>query len=106
VVNNLTVFSSRLRVPLGGGERIQFTYTTPLLVQTVGTNQRYRLLVQKQPGALLDAVNVQIQLPPGATLISSQPEPAASYSLERPILEYRLELLADVWIDVVFQSAG
>jgi hypothetical protein len=58
--------------------------------------------VQKQPGTLSDPVNVQLRLPPGARTVYTDPAPAASYSLDQPVLEFRLSLTSDQAIEVVF----
>ncbi len=50
-----------------------------------------------------ELVNVQVSLPPNATLVSSSPNADATYNIERQILEYRLALISDTTIDVVYQ---
>jgi hypothetical protein len=102
--DNHTVFITTVNVPYDSGERFLFNYTTPPLVETFGPYQRYRLLLQKQPGMVSELVNVQISLPATATVINSTPEVAASYHLDRPILEFRLELVSDQWIEVLYQN--
>lgn len=99
-----TILVSRMNLPYDSSARPQLTYETPRLVESIGPYQRYRLLLQKQPGTLGDAVNVQVSLPAGATAIGITPEPAASYDLDQPILEFRLTLENDQWIEVVYQQ--
>lgn len=99
-----TAFISRLFIPFDSTERYQFSYTTPPIVEQLGSYQRYRLLVQKQPGTPANAVNVQVMLPANATFVSSTPQAAASYNLERPILEYRTDLSVDRWIEIIYQQ--
>lgn len=99
-----TEFISRLFIPFDSSERYQFSYITPPLVEQLGSYQRYRLLLQKQPGTPANAVSVQVMLPANATFVSSTPEAAASYSLERPILEYRTDLSVDRWIEIIYQN--
>ncbi|MBZ0301433.1 MAG: DUF4012 domain-containing protein [Anaerolineae bacterium] len=101
-----SIFVSRVSVAYDTSERFQYTYQTPVAVETVGPYQRYRLLIQKQPGTPGDAVNVQVSLPVNAKPIGITPEPAASYNLDRPILEFRLVLTSDQWIEVIYQPAG
>ncbi len=97
-----TDFVSRIRVDYNSSERLQFSYTTPVLVESIGPYRRYELVIQKQPGTLSELVSVQIKLPPGAKVIHTSPEVAASYTLDQPILEFRLELLADEKIEVLY----
>lgn len=105
VVNNETntEFVTRLFIPYDTTQRYQFSYTTPQIIGTLGTYQHYSLLVQKQPGTPANALSVQVMLPADASLVDSSPEPAAYYFLDRPILEYRLDLSTDQWIDVLYQ---
>lgn len=94
---------SRFTVLYDRSERYQFTYTTPDVVEQVGDFFRYELVIQKQPGIQPDVVNVQIALPPGASLVNSNPAPSASYPLEQLILEYRLELETDLNFEVLYR---
>jgi hypothetical protein len=41
-------------------------------------------------------------LPAGARLVSSSPEPDASYELEQPILEFRTDLAMDRTFEVIY----
>ncbi len=93
-----------MRVEYNQSERYQFSYTTPVLVETMGPYRRYRLLLQKQPGTIGEMVNVQVTLPSGAEPISISPAPAANYQLEQSIIEFRVELLTDQWIEVVYSQ--
>jgi hypothetical protein len=101
-----TLFISQVKVSYGSGERLAFSYTTPALIEPLGAYQRYRLLLQKQPGMVGEMVQVQISLPPGATVINTTPEAAASYNLDRPILEFRADLTTDQWIEVIYRGGG
>ncbi|MEP7291138.1 MAG: DUF4012 domain-containing protein [Chloroflexota bacterium] len=99
-----TEFITRLFVPFDSSQRYQFSYLTAPLVEDLGSYQRYRLLIQKQPGTPANAVSVQIMLPANAALISSAPEADASYNLDRPILEYRTDLSVDRWIEIIYRD--
>jgi hypothetical protein len=101
-----SIIVSRVGVPYDTNARFQFTYRTPVVVETVGPYKRYRLLIQKQPGTIADAANVQITLPANATTIGINPEPAASYDLDRPIVEFRLTLETDKTIEIIYQLPG
>ena len=98
-----SLFTSIVSVPYNGAETFQMNYTAPDVIQTISGYQRYRLLIQKQPGMQTELVNVQLSLPPNATLVSSSPDADATYNIERQILEYRLALISDTTIDVVYQ---
>jgi hypothetical protein len=104
VVNNETntAFVTRMLVPYDSNPRYQFSYITPDVVENLGSYQRYRLLVQKQPGTRSNALNIQIMLPPGAKLVRSTPQPDASYELEQPILEFRTDLTMDRWVEIIY----
>lgn len=86
--------------------RLQYSYTTPPLVETVGPYQRYRLLIEKQPGTMGDAAGVQVTLPADARIVNVSPEPAARYQLEQPIVEFHLPLTTDQWIEITYARGG
>jgi hypothetical protein len=100
-----TVFVSRINVPYDQGQRVQFSYDTPPLVGQIGQYAHYRLLAQKQPGTIGESVLVQVSLPPGAQIISASPEPLASYELDQPVLDFRLDLTTDQWLEIIYQDA-
>jgi hypothetical protein len=101
---NHTIFVSRVRLPYDSAERFQFTYQTAPLLEKIGDYYVYRLHIQKQPGMLIENVNIQISLPLDAEIISVSPSPAATYSLDNIILDFRTELKADQWFEVIFDS--
>jgi hypothetical protein len=92
-----------MSVPYNSTKRLQLTYNTTGTVEPFGSNWRYRLLLQKQPGTRAESVNVQITLPPGAQVIRVTPEPAAQYTLERQLLEFRVNLSVDRWIEIIYR---
>jgi hypothetical protein len=94
---------TRLSIPYDSSSSFQMDYSAPIRVETFGDYQRYRLLVQKQPGTLGEVVDLQIALPPGAQAVSVTPEAIATYDLDRPILEFRLRLTTDQWVDIVYR---
>lgn len=100
-----TEFVTLVEIPYDSAERLQFSYTTPVLVESFGAYRRYRLHIQKQPGVINDPVNIQIRLPAGAEVIDTSIEASASFTLEQPILEFRTDLTRDQWIEVIFQQA-
>lgn len=101
-----TTFVVLTRVEYDSSERYQLVYTTPVVVEQFGPYRRYRLELEKQPGVLAEPVNIQLSLPRGADVISSSPEPDNSYDLESRVLEYRLDLLEDQQIEVVFTQGN
>lgn len=101
---NHTIFVSRVRLPYDSAERFQFTYQTAPLLEKIGDYYVYRLHIQKQPGMLIENVNIQISLPLDAEVISVSPSPAATYTLDNIILDFRTELKADQWFEVIFDS--
>jgi hypothetical protein len=108
VVNNPanTEFVTQVYIPFDSNQNVQFVYLTRPLVETLGSYQRYRLLVQKQPGTPANALDVQISLPAGARVISTTPDVSASYNLDRPILEFRTDLAVDRWIEIIYQDSS
>lgn len=97
-----TIFVSRIGIDYNQSARYQFFYDSPDLIEQLGPYRRYKLVLQKQPGMLGEFVNVQVTLPKGAHAISISPEAAASYNLENPILEFRVELVKDEAIEIIF----
>lgn len=97
-----TIFISRIGIDYNHSERYQYLYKTPPLVEDLGSYRRYRLVLEKQPGMMGELVNVQVTLPQGAQTISTSPAAAASYVLEQPILEFRIELITDEEIEIIF----
>jgi hypothetical protein len=94
---------TRTAVEYDSSQRYQITYTVPTIVDSVGDYQRYRLLIQKQPGAQAQQLNFQLTLPQNAQVISTLPELDASYDLEQPILDFRLDLDGNQWIEVIYK---
>jgi hypothetical protein len=103
-LENHSLLVGQTSVSYDTSERYSFDYQTPVIVEDFGDYQRYRLLIQKQLGARLQLTNIQITLPENASLMSSNPEPDANYSLDQTILDYRLELDGDFWLEVIYQS--
>lgn len=101
-----TLITSLLTVPYDQAARVQYAYVTPALVEDFGPYQRYRLHIDKQPGTSGESISVQLALPPTASTVSIYPVPAASYDIDRPILEFRLQSTRDQWIEVVYQLSA
>lgn len=99
-----TLYTSLVHVPYDSAERFQLRYTTPALIEALGDNKRYRLLIQKQPGTRANPMTIQVRLPANAQVISSDPQPTAQYNLEQPILDFRMIVDTDKWIDIVYRQ--
>lgn len=99
-----TQLVSFVTIEYNAGERYQFSYTTPVLVEEFGPYRRYRLYMQKQPGTINDTVNVQVKMPTGARIVETTPEPVASFVLEQQVLEFRVELTRSQWIEIVYEQ--
>ncbi len=100
--DNNAEFVSRLYIPFDSAQRFQYDYTTQPLVENLGPYKRYRLLIQKQAGTAANAVSVQVILPPGMSAVNISPNPAATYTLDRAIIEFRFDLTTDHWIEIVY----
>ena len=98
-----TLVVSRVDVDYDTSERVQLTYETQSSPDRIGDFYRYQLLIQKQPGSRVQDVDLQIALPNGAEILSVSPEADASYKLEQPILDFRMQLVSDQWVEVIYQ---
>ncbi|MBE2192772.1 MAG: DUF4012 domain-containing protein [Anaerolinea sp.] len=99
-----TVLATGILVRFDTNERFEFNYTVPRKVSAFGSYQRYRLLIQKQPGTQGDQVNVQVNLPAGSRVISTSIPPTDSFVLDNPILEFQFTLTADREIEIIYQQ--
>lgn len=99
-----TIFVTQVEIPYDSGGRYQFTYETASVVENLGPYRRYRLLLQKQPGMIAEIANVQVSLPPDATVVNTTPAAVASYNLNRPIIEFRQVLAGDQWIEIIYRD--
>lgn len=102
-LDDYALLVTRVNVDYDSSERIELSYETPATPDRIGNYYRYRLYLQQQPGSRMQSVNLQITLPENAQVVSLSPEADASYELEQPILEYRIQLLSDQWIEVIYQ---
>lgn len=97
-----TEFVTFMHVDYDDTERLVFSYETPVVVESFGNYRRYKLQLQKQPGMRAEPVNVQVRLPASASTIHISPSPDARYNIDQPILEFRLELLEDKSIEIIY----
>ena len=93
---------TRVDVDYDTSERVQLKYSTPPVENSIGDFFKYQLLIQKQPGSKVQTMNLQIKLPPEAKVVSLSPEASAEYDLGTTILDFRLDLLSDQWIEVIY----
>jgi hypothetical protein len=70
--DGFTAFSSRILVAANSTGSMTYVYTLPNIVTGSGIGSNYDLLVQKQAGIVQYALNVSVQLPPGATMIHAE----------------------------------
>ncbi|NDJ75629.1 MAG: DUF4012 domain-containing protein [Chloroflexi bacterium] len=98
-----TILIGMTHVEYGQQERLQFSYSTPALVESFGDYRRYTLVLQKQPGIRTEVVDVQITLPQNASIIATQPAEANRFDLEYPTLFFRINLVMDETIEVIYR---
>jgi hypothetical protein len=101
-----TIFATGFVVPFDEQIRLEFEYTVPDAVQEYGLYRRYQLLLQKQPGTRAERANVQITLPAGSRVVSVTPTPLDIFLLDAPIIEFRLSMLTDQQIEILFEPAA
>lgn len=99
-----TAFVSYVTVDYDTSARFQIAYETPALVEYIGPYRRYTLTLQKQPGTIADYVNVQVTLPSGANTVKISPAPSATFEIDSPILEFRMRLVTDETIEIVYRD--
>jgi hypothetical protein len=93
---------------LAPGEMTSLQYAYDLPVGLVGRidsvdEWRYDLLVQRQPGTDGAPVQVTVTLPEGASLIASEPAPAAVSGSQ---VKYRFDLVQDRSVSLRYQAVG
>lgn len=79
---------------------LSFTYRLPAQVLRQDKSRVYNLLVQKQPGTDAVPLLIEVQLPPGARLVSAQPAPSG---VEGNLIRFRTDLREDRKLQVVFE---
>ncbi|MDX2160917.1 MAG: DUF4012 domain-containing protein [bacterium] len=101
-----TLLTGFVSLPFNTQQRVQFSYRIPDLIEPLDDGVlRYRLLIQKQPGSIGDAVTVQVSLPPDARFLSANPEPVAEYRLDTRVLEFAVTTATDQWVEVTYALA-
>ena len=85
-------------------QRYELSYQTPDMVTTTGNLSHYRLLIQKQPGARNQNVDVRITLPGDAEPVYVSPETDAIYDTTGVSVEFLLEQTTDIVIDIIYRN--
>ena len=98
------VFVSFFVIPRGEEIETRFVYQLPqATLERQGGGWRYRLTVQKQAGAKAVPLQVVLDLPPGANLVSA--EPAARQPKPGRVV-FKTTLAEDQVFEVVFNESG
>jgi len=100
--DDYTLFITQLDVEYDSSEQFQIIYDTPAIENKFENLYRYNLLIEKQPGIRTQELELQIKLPPNANIVWLSESPEAGYVLEQPILDFRLQILADQWIEILY----
>lgn len=96
-----TVWGTFLMVPHRQILETEFRYRLPgNLIRATKYGQHYHLRVQKQAGTWANDLQVNVQLPQNATLISAVPPPS---QINKGLLAFELSLQTDQQIDVIFR---
>jgi hypothetical protein len=84
-------------------KEIRFEYEPPpKIVHGEGDGYRYELLIQKQPGTDATPVEVNVSLPQGAEVVSSEPNPV---NIEGARIRYTFDLSTDRKLVLTFRLA-
>jgi hypothetical protein len=100
--NGTAALQTLLVVPPGAERERTFRYSLPpAVVQRAGDLLRYRLVVQQQAGAPASPLAVDVQLPDGATLVSSSLPPARN---EGAVLHFAFDPARERVLNLVFSD--
>ncbi len=94
-----TVLSEFFVLEYGKQLQVHFEYDLPKVVNDLHLQKQYTLIVQKQGGTGAIPVGVELTLPPGASLVSSDPLPISSSGGS---LKFDLRLDVDRQINVIY----
>lgn len=100
---NYTHIVSRVEVDYDTSEQFRLAYETPANVDQFSDLQRYRLLIQKQPGSQIQDVNVLVTLPENANLVSVPRFANVSRESGQLVVDYRFSLIADQWLEILYR---
>lgn len=94
------VFGVFCVVPPGERREMVFEYKLPSSVVEGGDPRTYRLLVQKQPGTEAVPLRVEVKLPSGSSLVSTQPETSGP---SQGSVVFESDLREDRLFEVIFR---
>jgi hypothetical protein len=98
-----TVFATFFELAPAERKEIRFEYEPPpKVVRREADGYRYELLIQKQPGTDVPPVEVNVSLPQGAEIVSSEPHPA---NIEEARIRYTFDLSTDWKLVLTFHLA-
>ncbi len=98
----LTVIANAFLLPWAQTLTSNYTYQLPPnVLQTVGGQQAYQLTIYKQAGTPAQPLQVVVQLPQGATLVSANPQPA---SVTNSAVTFTLMPDTNLRLEVTFQQ--
>jgi len=98
-----TLFVTQHNVEYDTSDQFKIVYQTPATSDRVGNLYRYRLLVEKQLGLQIQDLELQVKLPPNANVVWFSQNPVASYTVEQPVFDFRLHIIADQWIEILYR---
>ena len=97
------VFATFFELAPAERKEIHFEYEPPPeVVRREADGYRYELLIQKQPGTDATPVEVNVSLPQGAEVVSSEPHPA---NVEEARIRYTFDLSTDWKLVLTFHLA-
>ena len=98
-----TVFATFFELAPAERREIHFEYEPPPeIVRREADGYRYELLIQKQPGTGATPVEVNVSLPQGAEIVSSEPNPV---DVEGARIRYVFDLSTDRKLALTFRLA-
>jgi hypothetical protein len=97
------VFATFFELAPAERKEIHFEYEPPPeIVRREADGYRYELLIQKQPGTDATPVEINVSLPQGAEVVSSEPDPV---NVEEARIRYTFDLSTDQKLVLTFRSA-
>jgi hypothetical protein len=98
-----TVFATFFELAPAERREIRFEYEPPPeIVRRQADGYRYELLIQKQPGTDATPVEINVSLPQGAEVVSSEPDPV---NIEETRIRYTFDLSTDRKLVLTFRLA-
>jgi hypothetical protein len=95
-----TTFANFIMVPRASSQTVTFQYQLPPVIQAVDGQQQYRLTLQRQSGTENLPYTVTITLPPGTTLVNTQPTPTAVSGSQ---VQFQFPLTTDTTLQLTYK---